>query len=264
MLSWRRGFRDNGIGFQARPQRAAGCINPGTGATRTDPQWLRILREGAKFTVMVSIDNEATWVTNRVVDTAAGNDGFSTWPDAITIGVAVTAHNNADTIGGIGSVSPITGNFGTIVFPTLIGASVQPQSQTALLQSEASFTYVTTNNTQPNIPSLPVVSYQWYKNGTALAGATSHDLTFLASQADAGAQFYCRATVNPPFNVSLSSLTSNIATLTVNPSTEYTGLKSEFFRNVSRAAVEEGNVPKANWLSRLPAWMTRVAMATIM
>jgi hypothetical protein len=244
--------RDNNLSFQARPQRGGDAINPGTGATRTDPEWLRIIREGAKFTIMVSIDNQATWVTNRVVDTAAGNDGFSTWPDAITIGVAVTAHNNDDPSGGIATVSPITGNFGTIVFPTAIGATVQPTNQTVLVQSEASFAYVTTNNTQPPIPSLPIVAYQWYKNGIAQAGATTTIYTLLAAQADNGAQIYCKATVNPPFNATLSSLTSDTATLTVNASTEYSGLKSEFFRNASRTGVEAGAVPKANWLSRLP------------
>jgi len=244
--------RDNNLSFQGRPQRAAGAINPGSGATRTDPEWMRIIRAGSKFTIMVSIDNQATWVTNRVVDTAAGDDGFSTWPDAIAIGVAVTAHNNTDTTGGVGTVSPITGNFGTIVFPTAIAATVQPNSQTVLLQSEASFTYVTTNNAQPNIPSLPIVSYQWYKNGTALAGATSTIYTMLAFQADNGAQISCKATVNPPFNGSLSGLTSDTATLTVNASTEFSGLKSEFFRNATRAGVEEGRVPKATWLGRLP------------
>lgn len=244
--------RDNNLSFQGRPQRGADAINPGTGATRTDPQWLRIIREGAKFTVMVSIDNQATWVTNRVVDTAAGNDGFSTWPDLITIGIAVTAHNNDDLGGGFGTVSPITGNFGTIVFPTAIGATTQPQSQAVLLQSQATFNYVTTNNAQPSIPSLPIVSYQWYMNGNVITGATSTVFTILASQADNGAQIYCKATVNPPFNASLAGLTSDTATLTVNPSTEYSGLKSEFFRNATRAAVTSGSVPKANWLSRLP------------
>ncbi len=242
----------NGLGFQGRPQRAAGAINPGTGGTRTDPQWLRIIRDGAKFTVMVSIDNEATWITNRVVDTSAGNDGFSTWPDAITIGVAVTAHDNADTSGATGTVSPITGNFGTIVFPTKIGATVQPQSQTVFVQSEASFSYVTTNDAVPSIPSLPIVSYQWYKNGTAVAGATSTIFTILASQADHGAQIKCMVTVNPPFNTTLSGLTSDTATLTVNASTEYSGLKSEFFKNATRTGVESGSVSNATWMSRLP------------
>jgi hypothetical protein len=244
--------RDNNLGFQGRPARAAGAINPGTGATRTDPQWLRIIRDGATFTVMISIDSQATWITNRVVNTSAGNDGFSTWPDLITIGVAVTAHNNGDTTGGNGTVSPITGNFGSIVFPTKIGATVQPVSETVLAQSEASFSYVTTNNLIPPIPSLPVVAYQWYKNGAAVAGATSTSFTILATQADNGAQIYCKATVNPPFNATLSGLTSDTATLTVNASTEYSGLKSEFFKNVTRTAVEAGAVPKATWLSRLP------------
>src|SRR5205823_6043960 len=103
------------------------------------------------------------------------------------------------------------------------------------------------------------VSYQWYKNGSPIANATSTSYTKLINPSDAtesGAQYYCQATVLPPYNTTVSGLTSATGTVTVLPGAIYytNGLKQEFFANVGRLDVERGNTPAA----------TRLVVDTIM
>ncbi len=232
--------------------------------------WLRMIRNGTVFTLL-SGTNSATfanvvWSTNMVVDTTAGQqpgaDNGTTFkagfPDVVAVGVAVTAHDDADTVGGVATISDLTVTFPGFSPPTVIGATVQPANQTIAVGGEASFSFNTTNNASAGSISgvyLPpsAISYQWKRNGTAIAGATDTSYTFLAAAADSGAQFSCTATVQPPFNTSVSGLDSDTATLTVNPSTVYTnGLKMEYFANASRAQVESDNVGPAAYIALVP------------
>ncbi len=86
----------------------------------------------------------------------------------------------------------------TVVAPPVF--TLQPQSQSVNAGAAATFT-VAASGTAP--------SYQWYKNGTVIAGATSPTLALAAAQvADAAA--YLAVASN-----SAGSVTSSVATLTV-------------------------------------------------
>ena len=142
----------------------------------------------------------------------------------------------------------------TIMTNTVIGANVASpptsitilrnvQNASVFASSEASFSFVTTNNASPNMGAV----YQWYRNGNTIAGASTTSYTFLTAQSDSGAQFSCVASFPPP--VSLSK-TSAVGTLTVSASFVYSnGLKREFFTPADRVGVESGNVGPAQSVS---------------
>ncbi len=105
------------------------------------------------------------------------------------------------------SVGSVTSNAATLtVNPAPVAPSIttQPSSVTITAGQTATFS-VTATGTAP-------LSYQWKKNGTSISGATSASYTTPAeTTADNGAQFTVVVTN------SVSSVTSNAATLTVNP-----------------------------------------------
>lgn len=80
--------------------------------------------------------------------------------------------------------------------------ATQPQSQTVAAGSSATFTVVAA-------PGTTSPTYQWQRNGTAIAGATSSTLT-LSNVSSANAGDYTVVVAND-----LGSITSNPATLTV-------------------------------------------------
>jgi hypothetical protein len=92
------------------------------------------------------------------------------------------------------------------VNPALVAPSitVQPQPQTITTGQNAAFS-VTATGTAP-------LSYQWYKNGTALSGATSSSYTLSNAQTSDAGTF--TVTVS---NGTLPNATSSGAALTVNP-----------------------------------------------
>lgn len=82
--------------------------------------------------------------------------------------------------------------------------TTQPVSQTVTQNTTATF-FVTAIGSPP-------LSYAWFHNGTAIAGATSTGYTFGPAQlADSGSQFYCIVTNG------FGASTSSVATLTVVP-----------------------------------------------
>lgn len=91
----------------------------------------------------------------------------------------------------------ITTFIGTVVVAPVITG--QPQSTTAVAGSTASF----------SVASTGAVSFQWRRNGTAIAGATSATYSLTAALADNGALFSVVVTN------SAGSVTSAAATLTV-------------------------------------------------
>jgi len=87
------------------------------------------------------------------------------------------------------------------VAPSITG---QPSNQTVFANQKATFS-VTANGTSP-------LSYQWRKNGTTISGATSATYTTPAeTTSDTGALF------SVVVSNSVGNVTSNSATLTVNP-----------------------------------------------
>ncbi len=106
------------------------------------------------------------------------------------------------------SAGSITSNPATLtVSAAAVAPSIttQPVSQTVTAGQTAAFTVAATG-TAP-------LTYQWKKNGTAVSGATSSSYTTPATtSSDNGAQFTVAV------SDSAGSVTSNTATLTVNPS----------------------------------------------
>jgi invasion protein IalB len=105
------------------------------------------------------------------------------------------------------SVGSVTSNAATLtVNPAPVAPSIttQPTSQTVTAGQTATFS-VTATGTAP-------LSYQWQKNGTAISGATSSGYTTPSTTiSDNGAQF------TVVVSNSAGTVTSNAATLTVNP-----------------------------------------------
>lgn len=94
---------------------------------------------------------------------------------------------------------------GTAVAPSI---TTQPASRTVGAGQTATFSVVA-SGTAP-------LSYQWHKNGTAIAGATAASYTTpAATAADNGASFFVRV------SNSAGSVNSNTATLTVTPACSY-------------------------------------------
>ena len=119
-----------------------------------------------------------------------------------------TADNGAQfTVVVSNSVGNVTSNAATLtVNPAPVAPSItaQPSNVTITAGQTAAFS-VTATGTAP-------LSYQWNKNGTAISGATAASYTTPAeTTADNGAQF---AVV---VSNSVGNVTSNAATLTVNP-----------------------------------------------
>jgi hypothetical protein len=101
-----------------------------------------------------------------------------------------------------GSIS-LTVNFTPTQTNTAPAITSQPQNQTVTAGGTATFSVTATGT--------PTPTYQWFKGGTAINGATSPTLTISNAQAgDAGS--YTVTVTN-----SAGSVTSNPATLTVNP-----------------------------------------------
>ena len=225
-------------------------------------QWMRLTRTNSVFGVWFGSDG-VHWTNYLDIDTASsatvGSSTFGTaWPDAVTVGLAVTAHNDTDTGGGIAQFSNLNVTFPPVQPPTVIGATTQVHNATNYQGSEVTFTFVTTNNAQPNVVTWPTfVAYQWYRNAAAIPGATSTSYTHLINPYDStenGAQINCQATIKPPYNGTVSGLQSAVGTERVLPGAlMYTnGLKLEFFPNALRQDVEFGNVGAASYLSWVP------------
>ena len=101
------------------------------------------------------------------------------------------------------SVSSITSNAATLTVNSAPTITAQPANLTVTAGSTAMFSVTATGN--------PAPTYQWKQNGTNIAGATgsSYSISNVQSSSN-GAQFTVTVTN------SVSSITSNAATLTVN------------------------------------------------
>ena len=138
-----RAAGQNQIGPQYRPSRGAGAGNNGPTATPTYPNlWLRLARTNNSFTMSWSSDN-ITFNTLRTIDTSATVDGFGTpWPDSVTVGLAVTSHNNNGG-GNIGTAQfeGLNVTFPAVTPPTAIGAKTQVTDTSVYPGSAATFTF---------------------------------------------------------------------------------------------------------------------------
>jgi len=244
--------QQNEIQAQWRGVRAAGSGNSATGVGPSFPNhWVRMTRTNSVFGLWYGTNgvNWTLFATQDTVTTANGFDGIG-WENPILVGAAVTAHNNGDANGATAVVSNLTVNVYPFTPPTAAGVVTQIQSTATFQYTEASFTFVATNNANPNILNM---SYAWYKNNQLVStNPMGTRFTFLTTPADNGAQIYAVGTAQ--FYPSIT-VTSAVATLTVNPpSSIYTnGLKREFFTGGTRQNVEIGNVGRATTVGLVSA-----------
>ena len=96
------------------------------------------------------------------------------------------------------------------VTPAVLSISTPPASSSVVAGSSASFSVVAAGGTSP-------YSYQWYKNGTLVSGATSATYSFVTATSDNGASI--NVVVK---DAAAASVTSSNATLTVTTSTPST------------------------------------------
>jgi hypothetical protein len=225
---------------QYRSKRAQGAANDLAGGVNValafPDNWLRVTRTNTTITLWASADG-ATWTALATpVDTSGTANGFGNpaWPDLVTVGVAVTAHNDAATTTTVVGQPTVTSSGGTWSPPTASGISRDVANASGHVGGEVSFSFIATNNSTP----VPLVQdYQWYKNGTAVPGLTGSATTWLAAAGDTGAQFRC---VSWPQGYPSISVTSAVGTVTVaNDSVAYTnGVKVEVFAGATRGQVE--------------------------
>src|ERR1043165_1317357 len=245
--------RQNEVRAAWRGARAAGSGD--TGGLNINPafpnQWARITRTNSVFSLYAGT-NGVNWTLLARQDTATTANGFDGigWENPILLGAAVTAHSDGDVNGATAVVSNLTVNVFPFPPPTAAGVVTQIQSTATIQYTEASFTFVATNNANPNILNM---SYAWYKNNQLVStNPMGTKFTILTTPADNGAQIY--AVGSAQFYPGIS-VTSAVATLTVTPlSSIYTnGLKREFFAGGTRPNVETGNVGPATSISAASA-----------
>jgi hypothetical protein len=246
----------NGNGSQYRASRGIGAADAGnTGFADSMPNWLKLTRNGSVFTVQSSVDG-TTWRTSQTIDTANTANGFGTaWPSLVTVGLAVTAHSDANAVGDIATVTfeNLTLTGATFTTPTAITVLTEaPADVNTYVGSEASMSFRTSNNGFPNPTVLFANSYQWYRGSTPLPGCTRTAITFLATAADNNATFYCVSKLPAPWDNIVK--TSVVSTVHVNASTvDWTGgLKLEVFPASDRGDVYETNVPRGNGSNQRP------------
>jgi hypothetical protein len=176
--------------------------------TGGNPSWLRVKRQGNQWTESYS--------TNGTTFTAAPS--FSHTLVVSKVGPFIgNAGSTAPAFTGLidyffNTASLISPEDPTVpVAPTI---TTHPTNQTVTVGQAATFSVTATG--------APPPTYQWQKNGADIAGATSAAYTTPATMADSGATFRCVV------SNSQGTVTSNSATLTVNPAPS-SGIVSDDF-----------------------------------
>lgn len=160
-------------------------------------------RQGNANTTLYTLGNAqyASGGTAVFHDITSGNNnvpGLTGW----------TATTGWDEVTGLGTpdVTALVNNWNGSSSPVAPSITTQPASQTVATGATATFSVVAAG-TAP-------LSYQWYKNGSAVSGATAASYTTPATtSSDNGATFYVTVTN------SVGSVTSSTATLTVSSPT---------------------------------------------
>jgi len=131
----------------------ADWINP-TQPAYKPPTWLKLARNGSVFSCEYSLDG-STWTdyidldTSKTTPVGSGGTKFGTpWPDTVTAGIAVTAHNNAESasvnLSGLWVSTVVTwANPAPIVYGAALGAG----QLNAAASLPGSFAYTPANGT---------------------------------------------------------------------------------------------------------------------
>jgi glucose/arabinose dehydrogenase len=198
----------HGVSFQWRSTAGGGSsftaisgINP--------PVWLKLVRSNATFTGSYSTDG-GTWtqVSSQSV----------TMNNTVLAGLDVTAHNNAALNTATYTNVSVTGS-ATNVPPQITG---QPADASVRVGQTASFTV--------QLLVTAGATYQWYRGGTNLSGATNATYSlFPVTEGDNGAQFQCAITN------AYGGTNSRIATLTISTN----GILREVYSGIIGTAVAD-------------------------
>jgi hypothetical protein len=161
-----------------------------------------VLGQTASFSVTATGTTPLSyqWQKNGAAISGATSSSYTTPATASTDNGALFAVVVSNSVG------KVTSNSATLTVNSAPAITSQPVSKTVIAGQTATFAVTATGGTP--------LSYQWWKNGTAISGATSASYTTPAeTTADNGAQ------LTAVVSNTAGSATSNSATLTVNAST---------------------------------------------
>lgn len=238
----------NQIGPQWRTARAGNADWNAMGLTVRPSYpsvWLKIERREALFSIYYGTDG-TTWSKYVDIDTSksdlVGADNSTTfgtaWPAEVYVGIAITAHYDADPTGGIATISDF--KVTPLTTPPNLQIVKDVEDTSAVAGTAALFEFVAVNTA---IPNGYVSSYQWFRNGTAIPGATGPKLNMIAGPGDNGAKIKCQAAFGG------ATIDSREATLTVTDGTTYAGYaKWELFDGSSRGVINAGNCGPADMI----------------
>jgi hypothetical protein len=173
-------------------------ISGGTGTT-VSMEDARMFCDGYGATVGDSIligSNTAVTVVQVVDNTTLVVDRSISWRAGDGVTLASIGFNS-----DIGAIK----TSGGVVTPTAPFIVTQPQSQTIPQGNSVTFSVFATGTTP--------MTYQWYKNGTVIAGATASSYTTTVSMTDTNSTYRCSITN------SVGTTSSTMATLTVTTGT---------------------------------------------
>src|SRR5580692_554087 len=161
-----------------------------------------VLGQTASFSVTATGTTPLSyqWQKNGAAISGATSSSYTTPATASTDNGALFAVVVSNSVG------KVTSNSATLTVNSAPAITSQPVSKTVIAGQTATFAVTATGGTP--------LSFQWWKNGTAISGATSASYTTPAeTTADNGAQ------LTAVVSNTAGSATSNSATLTVNAST---------------------------------------------
>lgn len=151
-------------GWQARPESTgipSQLGNSGFAPVGIPNAWLRLKRENNVFTAFHGYDG-VNWRMYAQLP--------APYPKTVWLGLATTAHTAAQAVGLV-----TVANYRDVYIPPPPVILVQPSPSTQTVPLHASVTYsVVASNPPPNVTAL---SYQWFRNGLAISGATGASLT---------------------------------------------------------------------------------------
>jgi hypothetical protein len=151
--------------------------------------------QSATFSVVATGTAPITYQWRRNEESISGATGASYTTPATTF----ADNGSRFDVVVVNSVGTITSNAATLTVQSPPQITTQPTSLTVQVRSTATFSVVATG-TAP-------LSYQWYKNGVAVTGATAATYSFVTARSDNNASLYVRV-MNQ-----LGSVNSNTVTL---------------------------------------------------
>ena len=206
---------DNGAQFAVVVSNSAGSATSNTAVLTVNPATVAPSITGQPTSQSITAGQTATfsvvangtaplsyqWRKNGTAISGATSSSYTTPAETTSDNGALFSVVVSNSAGNVTSNSATLTVNANPVAPTITS---QPASQTITAGQTATFSVVA-NGTAP-------LSYQWSKNGTAIGGATSSSYTTPAeTTSDSGAQF------TVVVSNSVGNVTSNSATLTVNP-----------------------------------------------